>query len=96
MGVGFRPLGEIVHIDQEKFLSLVAQRESSSYIECYRLGCGPFIVFVHLAPIPCPQEAICGTDVALSAPCLDMVSCLNTIVPLPNFIQGFIGTQVTS
>jgi hypothetical protein len=46
--------------------------------------------------VSCTRGATCRTDVAMSAPCLDIVSCLKTVVLLPNFIQGLNDTQETS
>jgi hypothetical protein len=57
---------------------------------------GPNIVLMHLAPITWPRDATCRTDVALLAPCLDVVSWMKQVVPFPKLIQGFIDTQVSS
>jgi hypothetical protein len=40
-GVGFRRLGEIGHSDQQISLSLIAQREGSSFIDCYSFEWAP-------------------------------------------------------
>jgi hypothetical protein len=66
--VFFRPIGEIVHSDQEISVSLVVQREASSYIDCYTFYWGPNILLVYLSPNPCPRDATFRTDVALLAP----------------------------
>jgi hypothetical protein len=73
-GRRLRPLGEIVHSDQEISVSLVAEREGSSYIDSYSFEWGPNIALVHLATTPCPRAATSRTDVALSATYLDVHS----------------------
>jgi hypothetical protein len=62
----------------------------------YPLERRPNSVLVNLAPIPNPGAATCRTDVALSAPSLNIASCLEPVVPLPNLIQGLVDTQVAS
>jgi hypothetical protein len=51
---------------------------------------------MHLAPIPGSSAAINCTGVALTAPLLNIVSCLEPMVPLSELIQGLVDTQVTS
>jgi hypothetical protein len=94
-GVYFRPLRKIIHSDQEISVSLVASWEGSCYIDGYSFGWSPDIILVDFTPIPGPEAATCRTDIALSAPSLDIASCLEPIVPLPYLIQGFVDLQVT-
>jgi hypothetical protein len=45
---------------------------------------------MHLAPIPGSGSASGCTGVTLLAPFLNIVSCLEPVVPLPDLIQGFV------
>lgn len=50
---------------------------------------------MHLAPIPGSEAGTDFTDVTLPALFLNVVSCLEPVVPLPVFIQCLVDTQVT-
>jgi hypothetical protein len=67
-----------------------------TYIDGYPLERRLNIVLVHRAPIPSPGAATYCADVEQSAPSLNIASCLEPVVPLPNVIQGFVDTEVTS
>jgi hypothetical protein len=66
------------------------------YTDGYLLERRPNLILVHLGPIPSPEAATGSTDVAHSAISLNIVSCLEPIVPLPKLIQDFVHIQVTS
>jgi hypothetical protein len=90
-GVGFRPLGKVVHSDQEVSVSLAALWEGLCCINGYSFERGP----MNLAPIPGSGAATGCTGVALPAPFLNIGSCLEPVVPLPDLIQSLVDTQVT-
>jgi hypothetical protein len=95
-GVGFRSLGKTVHGDQEVSVSLVAPWEGPCYIGGYPFERGHDVVLMHLASHPGSEAATGCTGVALPAPLLSIVTCLEPVVPLPDLIQGLVDTQVTS
>jgi hypothetical protein len=66
------------------------------YINCYPFKRCPNVVLVHLAPIPGLWAVTDRTGITLSAPFFNIASCLKQVEPLPDFIQGFVDTQVTS
>jgi hypothetical protein len=76
-------------------VSLVALGEGPCYIDGYPFEQSPNIVLVHLIMIPGSRATTGCTGVALSAPFLNIASCLESVVPLANLIQGFVDTQVT-
>jgi hypothetical protein len=61
---------------------LVALWEGPCYISGYAFKWGPNIVLRHFALIPGPGAATGCTGVALLAPCLSIVSCLDLIQDL--------------
>jgi hypothetical protein len=77
-------------------VSLVAQWKEYCYINCYPFKQCPNVVLVHLNPILGLWIATGSTGVTLSAPFFNIASCLKPVEPLPDFIQGFVDTQVTS
>jgi hypothetical protein len=89
-GMEFRPLDKIVHSDQQVSVSLVAPWERPCYIDGYLFERGPVIVLMSMAPIPCSWAATGYTGVTLLVPLLNIVSCLEPIVPLPDLIQGLV------
>jgi hypothetical protein len=78
-GVHFRPLGKIIHCNQEESASLVTPWEGPSYVDGYSLERGSHIILVHLAPIPGPRTATGCTGITLPAPFLNVGSCLEPI-----------------
>jgi hypothetical protein len=60
------------------------------------LNGAPNVVLMHLAPIVGPGAVTDCTLVTLLAPFLDIVSYLQSVVPLPDLIQGLVDIQVTS
>jgi hypothetical protein len=76
-------------------VSLVAPWEGTCYIDGYPFERGPDIVLMHLTPIPGPGAATGCTGILLPAPLLNIASCLEPVVPLPDLIQGLDDTQVT-
>jgi hypothetical protein len=95
-GVHFQPLGKIIHSNQEILVSLVTPWKGPCYINGYSFEGGPNIILVHLALIPDLWATTGCTGVALSAPFLNIGSCLEPVEFLSNLIQGFVDTQVTS
>jgi hypothetical protein len=95
-GVRFWPLGKVIHSDQEVSVSLVTSWEGPCSIDGYSFEWSPDIILVHLAMIPGSWSATGCTGVALSAPFLNISSHLEPVEFLPNLIQGFVVTQVTS
>jgi hypothetical protein len=75
---------------------LAASWEGPCNIDGYSFEMSSDIILVHLSTIPSPQSATGCTDVALSAPFLNIGSRLEPVESLPNLIQGFVDTQVTS
>jgi hypothetical protein len=63
---------------------LVALEEEPSYIDGFPFERGPNVVLIHMAPIPGLGAAIDYTSVALSAPPLNVVSCLKPAVLYQN------------
>lgn len=80
-GIGLWPLGITAHNDQAISVSLVSPWEIPCYNDSYYLLNG--------AAIGC-------SGVALPAPLLNNVSCLNPTVPLLDLIQDPVDTHVTS
>jgi hypothetical protein len=74
---------------------LVSPWKVRSYIDGYPFEQGPEMVLMHLIPIRGLGSAIDCTGVALPASLLNISSCLEPLVPLLDFIQGFVVTKVT-
>jgi hypothetical protein len=73
-------LGNIIHSDQEVSVSLVALCGGSCYINGYPFEQGPDVVLMHLVLIPGAGAATGCRGVALLAPLLDIISCLEPVV----------------
>jgi hypothetical protein len=67
----------------------------SFYIDGHPFKRGPNIVLMYLALIPGSGAATGYTGKAPLAPLLCIVSCLAPVVPLPEFIQDLLDTQMT-
>jgi hypothetical protein len=89
-------LHKIVHNDHEVSVSFVDLWEGPCYINGYPFERGLNIVLTHLVPIPGSGAATDCTGVTLSATLLNIVSCLESVVPLLSLIQGLVDIQVTS
>jgi hypothetical protein len=79
-----------------RYVSLVTPWEGPYYINGYTFEWGPNIALLPLAPIPSSGAASGCTGVTLPEPLLNIVSCLEPVVHLPDLIQGLVDTQVTS
>jgi hypothetical protein len=67
-------------------VSMVAPWEGPCYIDGYPFERGPVIVLMHLALIPGLGAVTGCSGVTLPAPLLNIVSCLEPVVPLPDLI----------
>lgn len=56
---------------------------------------GPDVVLMHLAPAP-GSGAANGCAGVIEVTFLDVISCLKSVVHLPDHVQGLIDTQVNS
>jgi hypothetical protein len=71
---------------------LVALREGPCYIDGYPFEQGLNVVLMHLAPIPGLGVVTGCTGVTLIAQLLNIVSCLESVVPLLDLILGLVDT----
>jgi hypothetical protein len=83
-GVGFRPLGKIVHNDLEVSVSLVTPWEGPCYVDSYPFERGPEVVLMHFAPIPGSGVATGCIGVSQQTPFLNIVSFLEPVVSSPD------------
>jgi hypothetical protein len=86
-GMEFWPHGKIVRSDQEVSVFLVALWERPCYIDRYPFEWDPDVVLMSLAPIPGSGAPTGCAVVARLAPLLNIISCLELVVPLPCLIQ---------
>jgi hypothetical protein len=95
-GIGFRPLGKIVHSIQEVPCFLGRSMARALLHRRLSFSTGPLHCTDVFAPIPGSGTATGCTDVVLPAPLLNIISCLEPVVPLPDPTQGLLDSQVTS
>jgi hypothetical protein len=95
-GVGFQAFGKIVLSNLEVSVSLLTLCKGPCYIDGYPFKQGVDVVLEHLDPISGSGAANGYADVALWAPHLDIVSCLEPVVLLLDLIQGLIDTKENS
>jgi hypothetical protein len=74
---------------------LVVPWEGACYIDGCSFGQGLEILLMHLASIPGLGAVTGCTGVTLVAPLLNIISCLEPVVPLLDLIQGLVDTQMT-
>jgi hypothetical protein len=84
-GIGFWPFHKLVHTQQEVLVSLIAPWEGPCYIDGYPFERGTDVVLMNLAQIPGSDTTTGCTGVALLAPLLNIVSCLDYAIPYPGY-----------
>jgi hypothetical protein len=96
-GIGLRPLGEIVHRDHEVSVPLVAMREGSAMsMAILSNGAPTLYLLIHQASTLGSLAATGFFGVAVLVLLLDVVSCLEPVIPLPDLVHGLADTQVSS
>jgi hypothetical protein len=87
--IGLQPLGELVHGDREVSVPLVTMWEGVCYVNDYPLEWCHNTVLMHEAPAFDWRAATGCEGVTVLVPLLNTLSCLEPVLPLPDFVLGF-------